>query len=122
MQDLTRIMKQAQPNCSENHAYSLAALFEYLNLKPDIRYFGYSEGAIARLVERNAGIAVVAQNDGLEQYYVRILHPKWLEGSRTLMLLTSAIRPLSKAAADFVEMVLDFYAKKEKEKTATRTV
>ncbi len=39
MQDLTRIMKQAQPNCSENHAYSLAALFEYLNLKPDIGYF-----------------------------------------------------------------------------------
>ncbi len=108
------INSEGDPRCSDPPHF-LAGQFAAL-------CFGYSEGAIARLVARNAGIAVVAQNDGLEQYYVRILHPKWLEGSRTLMLLTSAIRPLSKAAADFVEMVLDFYAKKEKEKTATRTV
>lgn len=96
-------------------ARNLAALFEHLNFKPDFRYFGYSEGSIARLVERNVGIAVIAQNDGLEQYKVRILHPKWLEGNRTIVLLTSAIHPLSQAAATFVEMVMDFYARKSKE-------
>ena len=96
-------------------ARNLAALFEHLNFKPDFRYFGYSEGSIARLVERNVGIAVVAQNNGLEQYKVRILRPKWLEGNRTIVLLTSAIHPVSQAATAFVEMVMDFYAKKSKE-------
>lgn len=49
------------------------------------------------------------QIDGLEHYNIRILHPKWLEGSRSISLLTSTNHSLSPAAQAFAGLVIDHF-------------
>lgn len=88
---------------------SLVELFETLGVSPDFQYFGYSESSIARLVKRNLGIAIVADIEGLENYNVRVLHPSWLNQKRELILLTSSLRPLSQAAAFFLDIVCEHF-------------
>ena len=94
-------------------ARNLAALYDHLQIHPNFHFFGYSEGAIAKLVERGTGIAVIAQIEGLEHYNVRILHPKWLEGFRSICLLTSTNRPLSPLTQAFADKVIDHFKQTE---------
>lgn len=76
----------------------LSGLFDRLKIAPHVIHYGYSEGAIARLVEQELGIGIVAEIDGLEKYDVRILHPDWLAGGRYIYLIRHRTRMISHAA------------------------
>lgn len=84
----------------------LTGLFDTLNIKPNIIYFGYSEGAIARLVEQEIGIGIIAEIEGLERYKVKIAYPGWLTGGRNLYLMRRRFRVLSAAAGMLEERIL----------------
>ena len=49
----------------------ISALFQREGLTPAITHFAYSEDAIARLVEQELGISIVAQTESLSQYRVQ---------------------------------------------------
>ena len=77
---------------------NLSSLFERLTVEPHIVHYGYSEGAIARLVELGLGIGIVAEIEGLEKYNVRISHPQWLTGGRYIYLMRHRTRMVTQAA------------------------
>lgn len=85
----------------------LSGVFEDLGVTPHIIHYAYSEGAIARLVEQGLGVGVVAQIDGLEKYRVRILHPGWLQGGRTIYLLRHRTRLVTHAAQQLQNRILN---------------
>lgn len=84
----------------------LSGLFEQLQLSPHIIHYGYSEGAIARLVEQGLGIGIVAEIEGLENYHVRIHHPKWLTGGRHIYLMRHRTRMVTQAARQLQDRIL----------------
>lgn len=85
---------------------NLSGLFEKLEITPHITHYGYSEGAIARLVEQGLGIGIVAEIEGLEKYNVRITHPHWLTGGRHIYLMRHRTRMMTYAAQQLMERIL----------------
>ena len=86
---------------------NLSSLFEQLQVEPHIIHYGYSEGAIARLVEQGLGIGVVAEIEGIDKYNVCILHPHWLSGGRTIYLMRHRTRMITQAAQQLQERILN---------------
>ena len=84
---------------------NLSALFEKLEIEPHITHYGYSEGAIARLVEQGLGIGIVAEIEGLEKYNVRITHPRWLIGGRHIYLMRHRTRMMTYAAQQLMNRI-----------------
>ncbi|MGN0643689.1 LysR family transcriptional regulator [Gemmiger sp.] len=84
----------------------LSDLFQERRIQPRILHYGYSEGAIARLVEQGMGIGAVAEIEGLEKYRVRVLHPAWLTGGRYIYLMRHRTRMVTQAARRLQERIL----------------
>ena len=84
----------------------LTELFQERRIQPRILHYGYSEGAIARLVEQGMGIGAVAEIEGLEKYRVRVLHPAWLTGGRYIYLMRHRTRMVTQAARRLQERIL----------------
>lgn len=70
----------------------ISALFQREGLTPAITHFAYSEDAIARLVEQELGISIVAQTESLSQYRVRTIRPNWLKEGRHIYLTFHRLR------------------------------
>ena len=85
---------------------TLSSLFHKLEIAPHIIHYGYSEGAIARLVEQGLGIGIVAEIEGLEKYNVKIIRPKWLTGGRYIYLMRHRTRMITQAAQQLMERIL----------------
>lgn len=85
---------------------TLNSLFEKLNIEPHIIHYGYSEGAIARLVEQGLGIGIVAEIEGLEKYDIQITHPAWLQGGRYIYLMRHRTRMITQAAQQLQSRIL----------------
>lgn len=85
---------------------NLSSLFERLTVEPHIVHYGYSEGAIARLVEQGLGIGIVAEIEGLEKYHVRITRPHWLTGGRHIYLMRHRTRMVTQAAQQLQNRIL----------------
>lgn len=85
---------------------NLSSLFEGLAVEPHIVHYGYSEGAIARLVEQGLGIGIVAEIEGLEKYHVRVTHPQWLTGGRYIYLMRHRTRMITQAAQQLQNRIL----------------
>lgn len=86
---------------------TLSSLFDQLEITPHIIHYGYSEGAIARLVEQGLGISVVAEIEGLEKYTVRVTHPQWLTGGRYVYLIRHRTRMVTQAARQLMEQIIE---------------
>lgn len=86
---------------------TLSSLFERLGVAPHIIHYGYSEGAIARLVEQGLGIGIVAEIEGLEKYNVQITHPEWLIGGRYIYLMRHRTRMITQAAQQLQERIIN---------------
>ena len=84
----------------------LSNLFSQLNIAPHIVHYGYSEGAIARLVEQGLGVGIVAEIEGLEKYGVQVLHPQWLTGGRHIYLMRHRTRMVTQAARQLQDRIL----------------
>lgn len=84
----------------------LSHCFEQWKVKPHMIHYTYSESAIAHLVEQNLGIAIVAETEGLENYDVQMLHPKWLEGGRYIYLIRHGTHITTNAAEQLQERIL----------------
>ncbi len=84
----------------------LSELFDRAGIRPHIIHYGYSEGAIARLVEQGVGVGIVAEIEGLEKYNVRILYPAWLTGGRSVYLMRHRTRMVTQAARRLQERIL----------------
>ena len=85
---------------------TLSGLFASWGIAPQITHYSYSEGAIARLVEQGLGVGIVAEIEGLEAYRVRILHPAWLTGGRSIYLMRHRTRMVTQAAKRLQELIL----------------
>ena len=85
---------------------TLSGLFASWGIAPQITHYSYSEGAIARLVEQGLGVGIVAEIEGLEGYRVRILHPAWLTGGRSIYLMRHRTRMVTQAAKRLQELIL----------------
>ena len=88
---------------------TLSGLFEKLDITPHITHYGYSEGAIARLVEQDLGIGIVAEIEGLEKYNVHITHPQWITGGRHIYLMRHRTRMMTFAAQQLMDRILESY-------------
>ncbi len=64
----------------------IETLLESGGVKPKICHFAYSEDAIARLVEQDMGVSIIARIDQLDRFRVSVLRPRWLTSCRTLYL------------------------------------
>ena len=85
---------------------SVESLFKQEHLSPHISHLSYSEDAIARLVEQELGISIVAHTDSLPQFKVRILHPQWLTGGRYIYLTYHRHRYHGIAVQQMIDFVL----------------
>lgn len=84
----------------------LSQLFEQWKVKPHMIHYAYSEASIAKLVELNLGIGIVAETEGLDRYHVQILHPDWLTGGRHVYLLRHRTHITTNAARRLQERIL----------------
>lgn len=84
----------------------LSSLFQRWGVKPHITHYTYSETAIARLVEQNLGVSIVAATESLQNYRVQLLHPNWLTEGRYLYLIKHRTRILSGAAEALQEQIM----------------
>lgn len=82
-------------------------LMDELQVEPNVIHYAYSESAIARLVSQGLGCAIVAEIEGLENYPVQRLHPKWLVGGRNIFLIRHRTRMMTHAARQLVQRVLE---------------
>lgn len=86
----------------------LSQQFEQWKIHPHIIHYAYSESAIARLVEQNLGIGIVAEVEGLEHFHVHKLQPEWLTGGRYLYLIRHRTHRTTHAAQRLQEKILKF--------------
>lgn len=84
----------------------LSQLFEQWKVKPHMIHYAYSEVSIAKLVELNLGIGIVAETEGLDRYHVQVLHPDWLVGGRYIYLLRHRTNITTYAAQQLQERIL----------------
>ena len=85
---------------------TLSGLFTSWSITPQITHYSYSEGAIARLVEPGLGVGLVAEIGGWEAYRIRILHPTWLTGGRSIYLMRHRTRIVTQAAKRLQALIL----------------
>lgn len=88
---------------------ALMELFESLKIDPKYRSFCYSEASIARLVQRDLGVGIIAETEGSEKYEIQIMKPSWLKQERELVLVYGNVRPLRRSAIDFMQVVFDHF-------------
>lgn len=81
-------------------------IFEKEGKKPRISHFAYSEDAIARLVEQELGVAIVAWTESLADYRIQILQPDWIKEGRTLFLTSHKNRYQGQAVKKMKEFIL----------------
>lgn len=83
-------------------------VFKRIGIAPNISHFAYSEEAIARLVEQNLGISIVAKTDNLNDYKIRVLHPAWLgNDGRENFLTYHRLRHHGKAVREMMSFIIE---------------
>lgn len=81
-------------------------IFQELGVRPDIRYYAYSEDAIARLVEKRLGMAVVAETESLGMYRLAVQRPGWLQGGRYVYLTYHRYRYRGAVGQELLDFIL----------------
>ena len=78
-----------------------------IGIKPRVSHYAYSEEAIARLVEQNIGISIVAKTDNLNSYRVKVLHPYWLgTDGRENYMMYHKLRHHGKGVKHMMEFII----------------
>lgn len=76
-------------------------------VQPHISHFAYSEDAIARLVEQELGISIVAETGALSMYDIAVLRPSWLTQERSICLTYAPGRYRGRAARSMLAFITE---------------
>lgn len=85
----------------------VSSLLARYGVRPHFSHFAYSEDAIARLVEQELGISIVAETESISMYNIDVLRPEWLKEGRFVYLTYSPGKYRGRAAQNMLAFLTE---------------